>query len=230
MINPKHHGIIVLKPFPAPPLEKGSLRRHPYDSYYRRHGVYRTAYGPAVSGCGEDVVITRYRTWREPDFLKDRYGKRVQIESIDTTSHQDILGAALKHKPTGIVHLPVPALAALPPAEDYRVNTDSLINVLEAGRIAGVKRVRVASSVAVYSTGLKEGPFRGDMYVPLWSSNPTETWKRAEEIMGQHHADRSGMEIVFMRSGRRYRGADRAPGRERARLEAQQLPGHHADH
>jgi UDP-glucose 4-epimerase len=134
---------------------------------------------------GEDVVITRYRTWREPDFLRDEYGKRVQIESVDTTSHHDVLGAALKHKVTGIVHLSVPALAALTPAEDYRINTDSLINVLEAGRLAGVQRVCVASSVAVYSTGLKEGPFREDMYVPLQSSNPTETWKKAEEIMGQ---------------------------------------------
>jgi UDP-glucose 4-epimerase len=150
---------------------------------------------------GEDVVITRYRTWREPDFLKDEYGKRVQIESVDTTSHHDVLGAALKHRVTGIVHLSVPALAALTPAEDYRVNTDSLINVLEAGRLAGVKRVCVASSVAVYSTGLKEGPFREDMYLPLQSSNPTETWKKAEEIMGQHYATRTGMEVVFMRIG-----------------------------
>src|SRR5437660_7374112 len=47
---------------------------------------------------GEDVVITYYRTWREPDFLKDEYGKRVQIESIDTTSHHDVLGCAVKHK------------------------------------------------------------------------------------------------------------------------------------
>jgi nucleoside-diphosphate-sugar epimerase len=67
---------------------------------------------------GEDVVITRYRTWREPDFLKDQYGKRVQIESVDTTSHHDVLGAAVKHHVTAIVHLSVPALAALTPAED----------------------------------------------------------------------------------------------------------------
>lgn len=150
---------------------------------------------------GENVVITRYRTWREPDFLKDEYGKRVQIESVDTTSHHDVLGAALKHKVTGIVHLSVPALAALTPAEDYRINTDSLINVLEAGRIAGVKRVCVASSLAVYQTGLKEGPFREDMPLPLRSGNPTETWKKAEEIMGQHYADRAGLEVVFMRIG-----------------------------
>ena len=150
---------------------------------------------------GEDVLITRFRTWREPDFLRDQYGTRVQIESVDTTSHHDVLGAALTHKVTGIVHLSVPALAVLTPAEDYRVNTDSLINVLEAGRLAGVKRVCVASSLAVYSTGLQEGPFREDMYVPLRSSNPTETWKKAEEILGQHYADRASMEVVFMRIG-----------------------------
>ncbi len=150
---------------------------------------------------GEDVVITYYRTWREPDFLKDEYGKRVQIESIDTTSHHDVLGCAMKHKVTHICHLSVPGLAALTPAEDYRVNTGSLINVLEAGRVAGVKRVTVASSIAVYSSGIKEGPMREDMFMPLVSSNPTETWKKAEEVMGQHYAGRAGIDVVFMRIG-----------------------------
>lgn len=153
----------------------------------------------AFLDAGEDVVITYYRTWREPDFIKGEYGKRAQIENVDTTSHHDLIGAAVKHKVSAIVHLSVPALAALTPAEDYRVNTDSLINVLEAARIAGAKRVCVASSTAVYSTGLKEGPFTEDMYMPLRSGNPTETWKKAEEIMGQYYGDRTGLEVVFMR-------------------------------
>jgi len=153
----------------------------------------------AFLDAGEDVVITYYRTWREPDFIKDEYGKRVKIENVDTTSHHDLIGAAVKHKVNAVVHLSVPALASLSPAEDYRVNTDSLINVLEAARVAGAKRVCVASSTAVYSTGLKEGPFTEDMYVPLRAGNPTETWKKAEEIMGQYYGDRTGLEIVFMR-------------------------------
>src|SRR5262249_12639602 len=75
-------------------------------------------------------------------------------------------------------------------------------------------------SVAVYSTGLKEGPFRGGIYVPLQSSNPTETWKKAEEIMGQHYATRTGMEGVFMRIG----GVYGAPYRSMGKLPSRMTP------
>lgn len=148
---------------------------------------------------GENVVVTLFNTRREPDFIKDEIGKRVFVERVDVTSHHDMIEVARKHKVTGVVHLAVPGLAALTPAEDYRTNMMGLINVLEAARIAEVPRVTFASSLAVY-TGLREGPFREDAPLPIASGNPTETFKKAWEILGLHYGSRTGIEVVAGRA------------------------------
>lgn len=147
---------------------------------------------------GENVVITRFRTWREPSFIKDEYGKRVIVESLDATSPYDCIDLVKKHNVDSIVHLAVPGLGALSAAEDFRVNTQGLINILEAGRICGVRRVSIASSTAVYS-GAKEGPMREDMPLPLAANNPTEAYKKTDEILGGHYADRTGLDVKFLR-------------------------------
>ncbi|HWP57610.1 MAG TPA: NAD(P)-dependent oxidoreductase [Candidatus Acidoferrales bacterium] len=149
---------------------------------------------------GEKVVLTHYRVRREPEFIRDEIGKRVFIESLDVASAHDVIEVARKHKVTGIVHLAVPALNALSPAEDYRVNMTGWLNVLEAARLCEVKRVGLASSIAVYA-GLPAGPFREDMLLPVTSGNPTETFKKAMEIVGFHYASRTGLEVVSLRIG-----------------------------
>ena len=93
----------------------------------------------AFLDAGQDVVITWYRTWREPDFIKDEYGKRVIVEKADVSRGSVIKDLAVKHGADHIVHLAVPGLGALDPAGDYRVNMDGLIGVLEAAREAGVR-------------------------------------------------------------------------------------------
>ena len=147
---------------------------------------------------GQDVVLTVFRTRREPDFIKDELGKRVKVENVDISNPYDIIEAVRKHKVDHISHLAVPGLGALSPAEDYRVNMMGLINVLEAGRIGGVKRVVLASSVAVYA-GLEEGPFREDLPLPLEAHNPTEAFKKAMEITALHYADRTKMDVASAR-------------------------------
>jgi UDP-glucose 4-epimerase len=149
---------------------------------------------------GEQVVLTQYRVRREPDFIKPAIGKSAFIETLDVTSAPDVVEIVRKHKVTGIVHLAVPALGALSPAEDYRVNVMGFLNILEAARLHDVKRVSLASSVAVYAS-LAEGPFREDALVPVQSGNPTETFKKALEILGMHFASRTHLEVVALRIG-----------------------------
>ncbi|MBM4297499.1 MAG: NAD-dependent epimerase/dehydratase family protein, partial [Deltaproteobacteria bacterium] len=100
---------------------------------------------------GEPVVLTQFRVRREPDFIKAEIGKRVFIETLDVTASHDVIEVVRKHKVTGIVHLAVPGLGALSAAEDYRMNVLGFLNILEAARIFGIKRVSLASSVAVYA-------------------------------------------------------------------------------
>jgi len=147
---------------------------------------------------GENVVITQFQTRREPDFIKDEIGKRVIVERLDVTSAHELMDIVRKHKVTGIVDLVAPALGALSPGEDFRVNMLGLINVLEAARMFDVRRVTLGSSIGVYS-GLREGPFKEDAPLPMTSGNPTETWKKAWEITGLHYADRSGLDVISAR-------------------------------
>ncbi|MEX2430887.1 MAG: NAD(P)-dependent oxidoreductase [Dehalococcoidia bacterium] len=154
----------------------------------------------AFIDAGEDVVITWYQTWREPSFIKDEYGKRVQVEKADVSQGSVIKDLALKHKVDNIVHLAVPGLGALSPAEDFHVNMDGLIGVLEAAREAGVKRLGLASSGAIYGA-LPSGPFRETDRLPLESGSPTETFKKSWEILAGHYGKRTEMDIVMLRIG-----------------------------
>jgi UDP-glucose 4-epimerase len=152
---------------------------------------------------GESVVLTQHRVRREPEFLQNEIGKRAFIEKLEVTSAHDVIDLTRRHKVTGIVHLAVPGLGDLSPAEDFRVNMTGLINVLEAGRLCEVRRVGLASSMAVYA-GLPAGPFREDALLPISSGNPTETFKKSMEILGMHYAVRTGLDVVMLRIGSPY--------------------------
>ena len=147
---------------------------------------------------GERVVLTQFRARREPDFIKDELGSTALVETLDVSEEGSLLPIVEKHNVDSIVHLAVPGLGALSPAEEYRTNTRGLLNVLEAAREARMRRVTVASSISVYR-GLERGPFKEDERLPLTSSNPTEAYKKAEEVLGQHYADRTGLDVVFAR-------------------------------
>ena len=149
---------------------------------------------------GEQVVLTHYRVRREPDFIKGEIGKRAFIETLDVTASHDVIDLVRRHKVTGIVHLAVPGLGALSASEDYRVNMMGFLNILEAARLCGVRRVSLASSIAVYAS-LPEGPFREEALLPVDSGHPTEAFKKALEILGLHYASRTELEVVSLRIG-----------------------------
>jgi UDP-glucose 4-epimerase len=147
---------------------------------------------------GEDVVITYYNTWREPSFIANEYGGKVQVEKMDVTDPQSLLKIIEKHNVTSIVHLVVPGLGVLSPGDDFRVNTNSLLSVLEATSKAGLGRLTLASSIAVYM-GLAQGPWTEDTMLPTTSSSATEAFKKAEETLGFHYADRADIDAIALR-------------------------------
>ena len=157
----------------------------------------------ALIDAGQTVVATRHRTSRIPSFLAADVGKRLFVESCDVASPHATIEVARKHPISSVVHLVVTPLGALSPAEDYRLNMSGLINVLEAARIAGAKRVSIASSNAVYA-GLPSGPFREESGVRLHPGFPTEAFKKSFELLGLHYGDRTGIEILCLRIGNVY--------------------------
>jgi UDP-glucose 4-epimerase len=151
---------------------------------------------------GEDVVMTQFRVARDPDFMKDEMGKRAFVEQLDVTNKDQLMEIGKKHNITGIVHLAVPALNALSPYEDFNVNMNGLMNILEAGKEWGVKRVGLASSTGVYG-GVRgpNGANTEDMLLTVTSAGggATGTWKKCFELIGSYYAGRTGLDVVMLR-------------------------------
>ena len=153
----------------------------------------------AFLDAGEDVVITYYQTWREPSFIKDEYGKRVQVVQVDMTDREGVLAIGKKHKITAIIQL-APSTRMLGPVDDMKAQLPALSNTLEAAVEWGVQRVMIGSSTTMYS-GLPEGPFREDMTIPLEATNATEAYKKVWEVLGLHFGSLTEQEIIAMRIG-----------------------------
>lgn len=147
---------------------------------------------------GQDVVITYHRNRREPDFLKSEIGKRVQVEQLDVLDAANVAGVMNKHAVDGVVYLAVPALNGVSPAEEFQTNTAGYLNVLEASRAAGVRRVSVTSSLAIYAN-VTQRPWREDVHFPPASTNPTEAYKKALEVLGLFFGQKTGLEVVMLR-------------------------------
>jgi UDP-glucose 4-epimerase len=149
---------------------------------------------------GEDVLLMQHSARREPEFLRRQNGRRVAIEQADIIDADAVLDLVRRYEVSGIVHLVAPPVRGLAPEEEYRINTFGLLNVLEAARECGVRRVTFGSSGSVY-LGIPQGPYSEDLPLPVPSRNATEAYKKALEILALHYADRTGLEVVTARLG-----------------------------
>jgi UDP-glucose 4-epimerase len=146
---------------------------------------------------GHEVVATQFRVRREPSFVRDALGDRLRRVVVDISSPYALDEIVEQHGIDQILHLAVPGVGALSPAEDYRTNMDGLLHVLETARRHRVRRVVVASSVVVYN-GVR-GPWPESAPLHVESPNATSAYKKAAEVLGAHYADRSGLDVVFAR-------------------------------
>ena len=149
---------------------------------------------------GEQCVLTQYRVAREPDFIRDDIGRRIFIEKLDVTDADALVDIGGRRQIDGIIHLAVPGLGALSPADEFRVNMVGLVNLLEAATAWGVKRVSLASSVAVYG-GIQRGPFREDLPLRTTGGTSTEAYKKAFEGLGFQYGRQAGLEVIMLRIG-----------------------------
>jgi UDP-glucose 4-epimerase len=147
---------------------------------------------------GQDVVLTYHANRREPDFLKADLGTRAKVEQLDVLDAPRVADVISKHDVEGVVYLAVPALSGVSPAEEFQTNTQGYLNVLEASRAAGVRRLTVSSSVAIYSN-VDQRPWHEDMSFSTASTNPTEAYKKALEVLGLYFGQRTGLDVIMLR-------------------------------
>ncbi len=129
----------------------------------------------------------------------------------DVTNFDKILEILKKYKPEGLFHM----AAALPPQsgqEDpflfFNVNVLGTLNVLEACRLAGVKKIVCSSSMSVYGRDLKYLPV--DEKCPENSSTFYGLSKLQGEEIAAVYARKYGLKIICLRYGVLY-----GPGRNR---------------
>src|SRR5207245_10737394 len=152
----------------------------------------------ALLDAGESAVVTWNHSWRVPDFWGDELGKRIVAERVDVTYAHDVISVAQKHSVESIIHLATPVVGTASPSQDFMTNMHGLLNVLEAARLVGVRRLTFAGSSTVYS-GLAAGPYREDALVPLESRTATEAYKKSSETLLFHYADRVQMSVASVR-------------------------------
>ncbi|HKX80465.1 MAG TPA: NAD(P)-dependent oxidoreductase [Novosphingobium sp.] len=146
---------------------------------------------------GRRVVATRFGGERLASFLDPHLSRGLMVEPLDVASPHAVIDICMRHGIESIVHLAGPPIGAVAPIEEYRINMTGLLNVLEAARIAGARRVSIASSIAVYM-GL-EGPLAEGMHVRLTPSHPIEAFKKAEELLGHYLAAAGRTDFVSLR-------------------------------
>lgn len=146
----------------------------------------------------QDVVVTYHQNRREPDFLQPYLGGHAKVEQLDVVDEARVNEVIQKHQPEGVVYLAVPALAGISPADEFKTNTAGYLNVLEACRAAGVRRLSVTSSLAVYNS-VSQRPWHEDLTFPVTSNNPTEAYKKGLEILGLYFGQRTGLDVVMLR-------------------------------
>ena len=154
---------------------------------------------------GEDVVLTQHRNRREPDFLRDDLGRRAHIEQLDVVDEAAWQALGDKYSFDGICHLAGPGYNAPTPGIDARINVLGTLNALEAAQRWQVKRLTIASSVAVYYYGgAVRGPFVEEQPLRMSASNPIETFKKIDELLAWNFAERTGVSVALMRIGQIY--------------------------
>jgi UDP-glucose 4-epimerase len=159
----------------------------------------------ALVALDETCVLTQHHGADLPEDLKDEIGSHLFIEPLDVTDVKAFLSLGEKYPMTGIVHLAAhwtrsPETHALALFEDFHLNLTGLANALQAAQQWRVKRISVASTLAVYG-GVTEVPWREDQPLPLTTSLPIPAFKMCGEIVSNYLATRIGVECITMRFG-----------------------------
>ena len=80
----------------------------------------------------DDLVLGYHRSIRSEQELKSLIQAEVETVRLDVPSPYSVNRAVAQFRPDSIIHLAVPHLGAMPPAEESLANMQGLRNVLEA--------------------------------------------------------------------------------------------------
>lgn len=152
----------------------------------------------ALLDAGESCVLVQRREPGPTPLFAGEIGERVLLERADAADLRTLLEIGERHPITGVVHLAGAYFGD--PLADARVDVSILLNVLEAARSWGVRRVGIASSIGVYDGG-DPSPWHEDLPLPLGAHHPIGASKKANEVLVSYLGPAVGLETYSARIG-----------------------------
>ena len=128
--------------------------------------------------------------------------KSIEVVRGDILDLPGLISAIRDHGVDRVIHLAAFLGEEIQrrPYSGVRLNLVGTVNVLEAARLEGVKRVILASSGTVYLGSLGEGgPKKIDETIPLNPLSIYAATKASSEFLGRTYAKRFGFEFVTVR-------------------------------
>lgn len=158
----------------------------------------------ALLDLGESCVLVQRRAPVVPELLAAEAGRRLFIEQADLTDQAAFLEIGKRHKITSIIHLagsvPWPP-GTHEPIDGARAAIGSLLNVFEAARDWQVRRVGLASTIGVYGGVTADPPYSEDLPLPMTSGHVIPAFKKIGELIADHIAASTDLELVSYRIG-----------------------------
>jgi len=147
--------------------------------------------------------ITLFDITRDSKHVQDIIAKdksRIKIVRGDLTVLSDVLDAVKGNGIDCIFHLAstISAASDIRPVASYKVNFEGTVNVLEAARLFGVRKVIYSSSVAVYSTE-SSSPIKASEEYSKWPTTSYGISKAFSEQWGRFYESKYGIKFRSLR-------------------------------
>ncbi len=153
-----------------------------------------------------DVPLVFYDARPHGDFLRTKLrGADIELLQGDILDLPALLDAVTRYHVDTVVHTAglVGAKVAEAPYTGVRINVMGTINVLEAVRLAGVRRLVHISSLSVYDQRREcPLPLREDF--PRGNGRLYDNTKVAKELMVETYQRRYGFEVIVLRLAKLY--------------------------
>ena len=154
----------------------------------------------ALLDVGEECVLAQRRS---PEVPSGRFTAPVTAVQADVKDLDALRAIGRDHAITGIVHMagsmPWPPNPDAAPVKAAQEALGGLFNIIQVASEWGVERVSLASTIGVYAGLPNTGALTEDLPVPLTAPHVIPTFKKIGELLGNHLAKATGLEIINLR-------------------------------
>ena len=159
---------------------------------------------------GQEVLLVDRHTFQAPDYLTPHMDKRVKAVQGDILNPSFLHQLIREYHVSSIIHAAVLLGAGGDFYKAMKINLQGTVEILEAARISGLRRVTFLSSIAVYLPFKKGNSLHEEMDLPAISTDYISMTKKAGEQIFLLYSNEFGLSAPILRMplvwGPGYRG------------------------